>query len=82
MGILIALVIGGIIGWLASIVMGTDGQQGILANIIVGIVGSSLGSWLAPKLGLVAADSLGSWLVAIGGAVVLILILKMAGIFK
>ncbi|NIJ38811.1 putative membrane protein YeaQ/YmgE (transglycosylase-associated protein family) [Sphingopyxis panaciterrae] len=40
MGIVILLVVGGIIGWLASIVMRTDGQQGIVLNIIVGIVGA------------------------------------------
>ncbi|MGZ8349571.1 MAG: GlsB/YeaQ/YmgE family stress response membrane protein, partial [Allosphingosinicella sp.] len=44
MGLILALIIGGIIGWLASIVMRTDGQQGILLNIVVGIVGSLIGS--------------------------------------
>ncbi|HEY0012387.1 MAG TPA: GlsB/YeaQ/YmgE family stress response membrane protein [Allosphingosinicella sp.] len=46
MNIILALIIGGIIGWLASIVMRTNGQQGILLNIVVGIVGSLLGSFL------------------------------------
>ena len=46
MGLILALIIGGIIGWLASIVMRTDAQQGILLNIVVGIVGSLLGSFL------------------------------------
>jgi len=46
MNIILALLIGGIIGWLASIVMRTNGQQGILLNIVVGIVGSLLGSFL------------------------------------
>jgi uncharacterized membrane protein YeaQ/YmgE (transglycosylase-associated protein family) len=46
MGIILALIIGGIIGWLASIVMRTNAQQGILLNIVVGIVGSLLGSFL------------------------------------
>ena len=46
MGLIIALIIGGIIGWLASIVMRRDAQQGILLNIVVGIVGSLLGSFL------------------------------------
>ena len=44
MGLIIALVVGGIIGWLASIVMRTDAQQGILLNIVVGIIGSLLGA--------------------------------------
>jgi uncharacterized membrane protein YeaQ/YmgE (transglycosylase-associated protein family) len=46
MNIILALIIGGIIGWLASIVMRTNAQQGILLNIVVGIVGSLLGSFL------------------------------------
>ena len=46
MNLILALIIGGIIGWLASIVMRTDAQQGIFMNIIVGIVGSLLGSFL------------------------------------
>jgi len=47
---IIWLVVGGVIGWLASIVMRTDAQQGILLNIIVGIVGSMLGGWLLSPL--------------------------------
>ena len=43
---IIALVMGGIIGWLASIVMGRDASMGIFANVIVGCVGSMLGGWL------------------------------------
>lgn len=46
MNLIIALLIGGIIGWLASIVMRTNAQQGIILNIVVGIVGSLLGSFL------------------------------------
>ena len=52
MGIIIWLVVGGVIGWLASLVMRTDGQQGILLNVIVGIVGAFLGGWLGGVLGL------------------------------
>lgn len=52
MGIVILLVVGGVIGWLASIVMRTDGQQGIFLNIVVGIVGAFLaGMLLTPYLG-------------------------------
>jgi len=49
---IIWLVVGGIIGWLASLVMRTDAAQGIVLNVIVGIVGSMLGGWLvSPLLG-------------------------------
>jgi uncharacterized membrane protein YeaQ/YmgE (transglycosylase-associated protein family) len=82
MDILIAIVVGGVIGWLASLLMGTDAQMGILANVLVGIVGSGLGHWLAPKLGIVPAGSVGNWLVSIAGAVVLILALKALRIFR
>ncbi|NCP10937.1 MAG: GlsB/YeaQ/YmgE family stress response membrane protein [Sphingomonadales bacterium] len=51
MGIIIAIIVGGIIGWLASIIMRTDAQQGILLNVIVGVVGSFLGSWLGGLFG-------------------------------
>ncbi len=76
------IVIGGIIGWLASLLMKTDAQQGLVANVVVGIAGSALGGWLAPKLSIVPTDGLGRWLVAIGGAVLLIFILKVLGVFK
>ncbi len=46
MGIIIAIIVGGIIGWLASIIMRTDAQQGIILNVVVGVVGSFLGNWI------------------------------------
>ena len=82
MNLIITLVIGGIIGWLASIVMKTNAQMGLIANVVVGIVGSSLGSWLAGAMGLAAAGSVASWLISVAGAAVLIVILKALGIFK
>lgn len=82
MDILIAIVIGGIMGWLASLLMKTDSQMGLLGNIIVGIIGSALGAWLAPKLGIAPDGGIMSWLVGIGGAALLILVLKVLGIFK
>ena len=54
MNLIISLVIGGIIGWLASIVMKTNAQMGIIANVLVGIVGGALGHWLAGMLGIAA----------------------------
>jgi uncharacterized membrane protein YeaQ/YmgE (transglycosylase-associated protein family) len=46
MGLIVLLIVGGILGWLASIVMRTDGQQGIFLNMVVGIVGALLGGFL------------------------------------
>jgi uncharacterized membrane protein YeaQ/YmgE (transglycosylase-associated protein family) len=79
---IVTIVVGGIIGWLASIVMKTDAQMGIIANVLVGIVGSSLGFWLAGVLGLAAYGAIARWCVAVVGAVVLIAILKAVGLFK
>jgi uncharacterized membrane protein YeaQ/YmgE (transglycosylase-associated protein family) len=50
MNFIIWIVMGGVIGWVASLIMRTDGQQGILLNIVVGIVGALLGGWLISPL--------------------------------
>ena len=77
MGLIITLCIGGIIGWLASIVMKTNAQMGMIANIVVGVVGASIGGWIAAQLGLA-----GGYLMSVIGAIVLIALLKAVGIFK
>ena len=82
MGWIVTLVGGGIVGWLASLVMKTNAQMGIIANVIVGIVGSSLGFWLAGLFGLAAYGAIAQWAVAVVGAAVLIWILKALGLFK
>ena len=82
MEILIALIVGGLIGWVASIAMGTGAQMGIIANVVVGILGSSMGYWLAPKVGIVPTSRAGRWAVAILGAIVLIVILKFLGLYE
>jgi len=82
MGWIGTIVIGGIIGWLASIVMKTNAQMGLVANILVGIVGSALGFWLAGLLGLTASSALVGYLISIVGAAVLIVLLKALGFFK
>jgi uncharacterized membrane protein YeaQ/YmgE (transglycosylase-associated protein family) len=79
---IVTLVVGGIIGWLASILMKTNNQMGIIANVIVGIIGSSLGFWIAGALGLAAYGAIASWAVAVAGAAILIFILKALGVFK
>ena len=79
---IVTIVVGGIVGWLGSIVMKTNAQMGILANVLVGIVGSSLGFWLAGLFGLAAYGAIAQWAVAVAGAAVLIYLLKALGIFK
>lgn len=79
MSFLIYIIFGGLVGWVASMLMGTDGQQGIILNVVVGIVGAVLGSWIFSLLGLggsVTGFNLGSFVVALIGAVVLIGLLK------
>jgi uncharacterized membrane protein YeaQ/YmgE (transglycosylase-associated protein family) len=52
MNFIIWLVVGGLIGWVASMIMRTDAQQGVILNVVVGIVGAMLGGWfIAPLLG-------------------------------
>jgi len=52
MNFIIWLIVGGLIGWVASMIMRTDAQQGVVLNVIVGIVGAFLGGWLiAPMIG-------------------------------
>ena len=82
MGWIVSLVIGGIVGWLASIVMKTNAQMGIIANVLVGIVGSSLGFWLAGLLGIAPNGGILGFVVAVVGAVLLIFILRKLGLFK
>jgi len=74
MNLIIFLIVGGIIGWLASLVMRTDGQQGIILNVVVGIVGSFIGGVLfGPTIG----GGLYGWISAFVGAVILLAIVNM-----
>jgi uncharacterized membrane protein YeaQ/YmgE (transglycosylase-associated protein family) len=82
MNLIISLLIGALIGWLASMVMKTNGQMGAIANILVGIVGAWLGGVLAGMLGFMAVTTLSSIIVSVAGACVLIAILKALNIFK
>ena len=79
---LFSLIIGGIVGWVASIVMKTNAQMGLIANILVGVVGSALGYAVAGMLGITAGGGIAGFLIALIGAVVLIFILQKLGIFK
>lgn len=83
MGIIIWLIVGGVIGWIASMIMKTDGQQGIILNVIVGIVGAFLGGWLAGILGIAGGSindtgiSVPSILISLVGAIVLLAIVNL-----
>ena len=76
------LILGGIIGWLASLVMRTDARQGIILNVVVGIVGAMLGGWvLSPVLGVAAMSqgnfSLPGMGIAFLGAIILLAIVNL-----
>ncbi len=79
---IISLIIGGVIGWLASIVMKTNAQMGCIANVVVGVVGSLLGFWLAGLFRIAPTGGILRFVVAIAGAALLILILRALGIFR
>ena len=82
MNILIWLVVGGLVGWVASMVMRTDARQGILLNIVVGIVGAFLGGWIiSPLVGGATINqgdlSVVGLLVSLGGAILLLAIVNL-----
>ncbi len=82
MNFIIWLVVGGIVGWIASLIMRTDAQQGMLLNIIVGIVGAFIGGWLiSPMVGVGTINqnnfSIASLLVSLVGAVILLAIVNL-----
>lgn len=76
MGLIIWLVIGGVIGWLASIVMRTDAQQGIILNVVVGIVGSFIGGrFITPYL--LSLGTAAGYVGAFLGAIVLLAVINL-----
>ncbi|MBA3532651.1 MAG: GlsB/YeaQ/YmgE family stress response membrane protein [Ardenticatenales bacterium] len=82
MNFIIWVIVGGVIGWLASIIMKTDAQQGLLLNVIVGILGAFLaGVVLTPMLGIATINqsnfSLPGLLVSLVGAVILLAIVNL-----
>lgn len=74
MGLIGWIIIGGLAGWLASIVMGTDRQQGCLANIVIGVVGAVLGGAIVAFLGGQGVTGFNVWSLAVAtfGAIVLL----------
>jgi uncharacterized membrane protein YeaQ/YmgE (transglycosylase-associated protein family) len=82
MNFILWLVVGGLIGWVASKIMGTDAQQGIVLNVVVGIVGAMLGGWLlSPWLGVatINQDALNAPALAVSllGAVLLLALVRL-----
>jgi uncharacterized membrane protein YeaQ/YmgE (transglycosylase-associated protein family) len=82
MNLMIWLVVGGVLGWLASIVMRTDGQQGIFLNVVVGVIGALLAGWfIAPMLGTGTINSndfsVSGLVVSFIGAVILLAIVNL-----
>jgi uncharacterized membrane protein YeaQ/YmgE (transglycosylase-associated protein family) len=82
MNLIIWLVVGGLVGWVASMMMRTDAQQGILLNIVVGIIGALLGGWLlAPLFGTGTINSndfsVAGLLVSLLGSVILLAIVNL-----
>lgn len=82
MSFLIWLVVGGLIGWMASLVMKTDHQQGVILNVVVGIVGAVIGGWLITPLIGVGTINDNAWspaamVVSFLGAIILLAIANL-----
>lgn len=82
MNIFVWLVVGGIVGWVASLIMKTDGQQGIFLNVVVGIIGAVLGGWfISPMIGSATINqgdlSLSGLFVSLVGAIILLAIVNL-----
>ncbi len=79
MGIILWIILGALAGWIASKIMGTDRRQGLIADVIIGIVGANIGGYLASLLGLggVNGFNLYSLIIAVAGACLLIWIISL-----
>ncbi|MEN3745918.1 GlsB/YeaQ/YmgE family stress response membrane protein [Sphingomonas sp. HF-S3] len=77
MGLILWLIVGGVVGWLASLVMRTDAQQGIFLNIVVGIVGAFIGGLLFGGSINSGTITVSTFLVSLVGAIVLLAIVNL-----
>jgi uncharacterized membrane protein YeaQ/YmgE (transglycosylase-associated protein family) len=82
MNFIVWIVVGGLIGWVASMIMRTDAQQGLLLNIVVGIIGALLAGWVvSPLVGVATINqnalSFGAMAVSLIGAVLLLAIVNL-----
>jgi uncharacterized membrane protein YeaQ/YmgE (transglycosylase-associated protein family) len=78
MEIIISIIVGGCIGWLAGLI--AKSHLGILGNVLIGVVGSALGHFVAGFIGLAAYGAIARLAVSVGGAVLLIGILRFFGV--
>jgi uncharacterized membrane protein YeaQ/YmgE (transglycosylase-associated protein family) len=77
MGILIAIIVGGLAGWLASIVAGRDGSLGIVGNVVVGFLGAVIANVLFANNVSLSNPSLGGFLLAVLGAIILLIVVNL-----
>lgn len=78
MGIILWIIFGGLVGWIASLIMDTDWEQGLVLNIVVGIIGAVIGGWLMSLVGQSQVTGFNPYSLAVSilGSVVLIVIVK------
>lgn len=77
MGIIIWLIVGGVVGWLASLVMRTDAQQGIILNIVVGIVGAAIAGLILGRGSINEGITVESFLYSLLGAIILLAVVNL-----
>jgi uncharacterized membrane protein YeaQ/YmgE (transglycosylase-associated protein family) len=79
MGLILWIIFGALVGWIASLIMKTDSEQGAILNIVIGVVGAIIGGWLMTFFGQggISGFNLYSFMVALVGAIVLISIVKL-----
>ncbi|MEP9360003.1 GlsB/YeaQ/YmgE family stress response membrane protein [Sphingomonas sp. KR3-1] len=78
MGIIMWLIVGGVVGWLASLIMRTDGQQGIFLNVVVGVVGAFIGGLILGRGEINNSPlTVTTFLVSLAGAVILLAIVNL-----
>jgi uncharacterized membrane protein YeaQ/YmgE (transglycosylase-associated protein family) len=80
--LMVWLIVGGLVGWVASMLMRTDGQQGLFLNVVVGIVGAALGGWfISPLVGVPTINqgsfSVGALVVSLLGGMLLLAIVNL-----
>lgn len=79
LGLLLWLIFGGFVGWIASLITHDNARMGIFGNIVVGLIGSALGGWLATAIGIGVYNkfSLGGLIISVIGAVVLLFFINL-----